>query len=128
MTTTTAKEMSLWALANLWQQGKEGGYAVRHGQRPVRDFGRRQQGDQATNETDGDRTNFFEKAFPCLFPYGEGSIESDQQVAVDFSEHVKWAIHYHNRQFHTHETFPFVTFRILQCRQVLLSARLQMQR
>src|ERR1700722_3169554 len=33
--------------------------------------------------TDG---NLFEKAFPCLYPYGMGGIEGDQPVTVDFSD------------------------------------------
>ncbi|KIM57496.1 hypothetical protein SCLCIDRAFT_10447 [Scleroderma citrinum Foug A] len=32
MTSMTANELTLWGLANLWKDGKEGGYAVRHGQ------------------------------------------------------------------------------------------------
>ena len=39
MSTMTANEMMLWGLANLWKEGKDGGYAVRHGQQPVQDFG-----------------------------------------------------------------------------------------
>ncbi|KAJ3511695.1 hypothetical protein NLJ89_g3948 [Agrocybe chaxingu] len=34
----SANELMLWGLANLWEEGKEGGYAVRHGRKPVRDF------------------------------------------------------------------------------------------
>ncbi|KAF9236933.1 hypothetical protein BU15DRAFT_88924 [Melanogaster broomeanus] len=35
-----------------------------------------------------------------------------------FVEHIKWALRYHDRQFRTHETFSFVSFGILQCRQI----------
>ena len=62
-----------WGLSNLWQEGGEGTYAVRHGKRAVNDFGRPQPGE----EVDMDRPNFFENAFPCLFPYGCGGIEAD---------------------------------------------------
>jgi hypothetical protein len=41
--------------------------------------------------------NFFEKAFLCLFPYGEGGIEAARLVKVDFGEHVRWALRYHDR-------------------------------
>ena len=70
MTTMTAAELTIWALANLWKEGKEGGYAVRHGQKPVRDFGRVRPVSELLNETEEERPNFFEKAFPYLFPYG----------------------------------------------------------
>ena len=113
-----------WGLANLWQEGEEGAYAVRHGRRPVSDFGRPRSGE----ESDPNRDNFFEKAFPCLFPYGRGGIEADRLVEVDFSEHVRWALQYHDRRFRRHEIFPFVSFGIQQRRQALASARLQMRR
>ena len=88
MTTVTSNELMLCGLANLWKEGRESEYAVRHGHRPVRDFGRRLPGEKDT----GDGHNFFEKAFPCLFPYGEGGIEGPQTISVDFTEHVQWAI------------------------------------
>ena len=127
MTAMTANELMLWGLANLWQEGQEGGYAVRHGQRPVRDFRRAKPGEQLLQETDED-TNYFEKAFPCLYPYGCGGIEHVQPVCVDFTTHIRWALRYHDKRFRRHETFPFVAFGILQRRQSLGSARLQMHR
>jgi len=128
MTTMTADELTIWGLSNLWKEGKEGGYTVRHGQKPVRDFGRVRPGSVLLNETEEDRPNFFEKAFPYLFPYGEGGLEGAQLTPVEFSEHIKWTLCYHDRRFCTHETYPFVAFGIQQRRQALFSARLQMQR
>ena len=127
MTTMTTNELTLWGLANLWKEGKEGGYAVRHGQHPVWDFRLRQTSEEGSNENDQDTPNFFEKVFPCLFPYGEGGVEGTQPILVDFMEHIKWALCYHDRRFQRHETFPFVAFGILQYRQALSSAHLQMQ-
>jgi hypothetical protein len=131
MSTLTANELMMWGLANLWKEGKEGGYAVRHGKQPVCDFGRPRQGDAeqlVEANPEDERPNFFEKAFPCLFPYGEGGIEGTQEITVQFPEHVRWLLQYHDRRFRRHETFPFVAFGIQQRRQVLTSARLQMQR
>ncbi|KAG1858506.1 hypothetical protein F4604DRAFT_1882876 [Suillus subluteus] len=67
----------MWGLSNLWKEGKEGGYAVHHDPQPVSDFppDRQESGDGA-----GLEHNFFEKAFPCLFPYGEGGIEVTRAV------------------------------------------------
>ena len=126
----TANEMMVWGLANLWNGGHEGGYRVRHSRHPVNDFGRpRNRGaDDSAPELDTNHSNFFEKAFPCLFPFGCGGIEADQEVPLGFREHVQWALQYFDRRFRKHETFPFVAFGILQCREALGSARLQMQR
>ncbi|KAI6131341.1 hypothetical protein EV401DRAFT_1802613, partial [Pisolithus croceorrhizus] len=116
-------------LANMWEQGREGTYAVRHGAKPVNDFGRaRRDGGKCRADATALETNFFEKAYPCLFPYGEGGIERNQPVNVDMGEHVKWLLRYHDRRFRKHETFPFICFGIVQRRQALGSARIQMQR
>ena len=121
--------MMLWGLSNLWKEGEEGGYAVQHGQQLVSDFGWPRTGDNSSNSeviADGDWPNYFERAFPCLFAYGVGSLEADRQVEVDFRDHIKWALDYHDHHFGRHEMFPFVAFGIVQQRQVLYSARLQM--
>ena len=120
---TDMSKLMAWGLANLWKEGKEGGYGVRHSHQPVNDFGCPQPGEQA----DENCPNFFEQAFPCLFPYGEGGIERDHEVTVEFNDHAKWLLRHHDRRFRQHETFPFVTFGIMQHCQVLASARLQMQ-
>ena len=114
-----------WGLVNLWKDGHEGGYAVRHGRQPVSDFPPRESGD---SECPADQPNFFEKAFPCLYPYGRGGLESQRPVSLDFPEHIRWSLQYFDRRFRKHETFPFITFGISQRRQVLTSSRIQMQR
>ncbi|KAH9943739.1 hypothetical protein B0H21DRAFT_823608 [Amylocystis lapponica] len=72
--------------------------------------------------------NFWEKAYPVLFPYGVGGIERDRAVNVPFLEHVQWLLQYHDRRFRTHPTFTFLACGIQQRRQALGSARLQMRR
>ncbi|KAF8145651.1 hypothetical protein K438DRAFT_1735322 [Mycena galopus ATCC 62051] len=116
----SANEMMAWGLMNLWKEDKEGGYAVRHGRIPVNDFGQSQNPEEAL---DPDRPNFFEKAFPCLFPYGRGGLEADRPVKLGFGDHIKWLLQYHDRRFRRHETFPFVVFGILQRRQALIPIR-----
>ncbi|KAJ7130993.1 hypothetical protein C8R44DRAFT_839124 [Mycena epipterygia] len=106
-----ANEMMSWGLANLWKEDKEGGYAVRHGRRPVNDFGQPQDPKVVPNPN---RPIFFEQAFPCLFPYGKGGLEADRPVKLGFADHIKWALQYHDRRFRRHETFPFVVFGISQ--------------
>ncbi|KAL1762116.1 hypothetical protein FB107DRAFT_285550 [Schizophyllum commune] len=105
----SASELLAWGLANLWLEGEEGGYIVRHGSRFVSDFGpggRRQR--READFTVGDHhkeENFFEKAYPMLFPYGRGGLEATRR-------HVRWCMRYHDRRF-------FVVFGILQKREAL---------
>lgn len=42
--------------------------------------------------------------------------------------HVRWALQYFDRRFRKHETFPFVSFGIIQRREGLYSAKVQMRR
>lgn len=107
-----------WGLANLMKEHEEGGYAVRHSREPVRDFTSKE-----TSNQGGD--NLFKKAFPCLFPYGQGGLEGNRSRGVDFQDHARWTLRYHDRCFRRHETFPFVVFGMMQRRQALMSARLQ---
>jgi hypothetical protein len=112
-------------------EGRRGGWISCSTWPPVSDFGRPRAGDNSSNSeiiADGNRPNYFERAFPCLFPYGVGGLEADRQVEVDFRDHIKWALDYHDCRFRRHETFPFVAFGIVQRRQALYSARLQMRR
>ena len=119
----TANELMTWGLMNMWKEGCEGGYAVRHSRQPVSDFP--SVGDD--NHCPTDQHNFFEKAFPCLYPYGRGGLESTRPVPLDFPEHIRWSLQYFDRRFRKHETFPFIVFGISQRRQALSSARIQMQ-
>ncbi len=91
----------LWGLSNLWTEGSEGAYSVRHGSRPVADLPPRrvlpsEEPSSNTCHTPGTTVNFFEKAFPCLFPFGCGGLESARVHHVDFGAHLRWALQYHN--------------------------------
>lgn len=66
----SATDTVVEGLINLWEQGKEGGYAVQHGWRAESDF-RPRPGDADFNT---DR-NYWEKTFAILFPYGTGGPE-----------------------------------------------------
>lgn len=116
----------------MWKEGNEGAYGVRHGRQPVSDFPPREPSSGDTPASDAEcpsmRSNFFEKAFPCLYPYGCGGIEAPRPVSLGFRNHVQWSLQYFDRRFRKHETFPFITFGITQRREALGSARIQMQR
>lgn len=120
----TANELMKWGLVNLWKDGQEGSYAVQHEHQPVSDFPPRDVGDAVCAT---DQPNFFEKAFPCLYPYGRGGLESGRPVPLDFPEHIGWSLQYWDRRFCKHETFPFITFAISQHQQALNSAQIQMK-
>ncbi|THH14530.1 hypothetical protein EW146_g5811 [Bondarzewia mesenterica] len=126
LTNVTANELMLYGLSNLWNDGVEGGYAIKHGKQPVKDYGRPRPNEPHTYNPNG--SNFFEKAFPALFPYGRGGIEADREVSLSFTEHARHLLRYHDRRFRSHETFPFVVFGIEQRRDALQSARIQMRR
>ena len=114
----------------MWKEGKEGAYAIRHGHQPVSDFPPREAHPASTTDDECPtvHSNFFEKAFPCLYPYGCGGIERPRPVSLGFRDHIKWSLQYFDRRFRKHETFPFIMFGIAQRREALGSARVQMDR
>ena len=109
-----------YAMANI--EDREGGYVVRHGLKAISEFGRRREG------YSDPRFNPLAAAFPILFPYGIGGIEEQRKRTIGFTEHVRWALQYHDRRFRTHHSFPFVCFGIEQKREAMISARVQMHR
>jgi hypothetical protein len=112
-----------YALANLTNERAEGGYVIRH-QRPVSEFGQPKPGTVVEHPP----RNPLMAAYPCLWPYGVGGVESDRDDMVSFNEHIKWTLQYYDRRFRTHHSFPFIAFGIKQKREAMRSARLQMQR
>ena len=108
---------------NLMEDMREATYAIRHGSKPVRDF------PPQCSDTGGtaDGEDYFEKAFPCVFPWGEGGLYRVRPVKVAFQEHIQWALQYADHRFRTHETFPFVAFSILQRRQALAAAKVEIK-
>ncbi|KAG9093512.1 hypothetical protein FS749_014256 [Ceratobasidium sp. UAMH 11750] len=124
MTKTSTRDIMASGLLNLQGHGDEGAYAVRHGGL-VNTFGQPPAG---APPPDPNRHNYWEKAFPLLYPYGVGGIEHDRPVPLSFIEHVRWSLQYFDRRFRLHHTFMFVAYGIYQRRQVLSSARIQMRR
>ena len=111
-------------MSNMTTAAKETAYGVRHGSRPVRDFppAKATRHSGVVNESD-----FFERAFPCLFPWGQGGFYRLRSVKVEFREHVQWALRYADHRFRVHDTFPFVAFGIVQCQQALAAATIRMK-
>ncbi len=129
LTKLTSNEVMLWGLSNLWDDGREGGYSVRRGSRPVPDLPPRHANLSEPGPSVGTASqNFFERAFPCLFPFGCGGLDAPRTKHLDFRSHVQWCLQYHDRRFRKHETFPFLAFGILQKRDALNQAHVQMLR
>lgn len=110
-------------LVNLWSDGKEGGYAVQHGRKAISDFPPREGEPDYTEDY-----NFWERAFPMLFPYGTGGMERRREVSIGLGDHVNWASFYYDHRFEEHSTYGAVAFSCLQRRQALNSARIQANR
>ncbi|CUA73486.1 hypothetical protein RSOLAG22IIIB_05336 [Rhizoctonia solani] len=122
----STNELLSWGLRNTWKtdEDSECGYAVRWGA-PVNTFGQPPRGQAPL---DPNRPNYWERAFPLLYPYGVGGIEADRPVNLSLIEHARWALRHHDRRFRYHDTFIFVVFGIHQRRQALSSAKIQMRR
>lgn len=123
LTDVSASELMKWGLANLQSASDEADYAVRHSRLPVRDY------PPSTDDLAPDprpRDDFFERAFPVLYPYGEGGMEAARPVHMSLAAHARWALQYHDRRFRLHDHFSFVVFGILQRRTALAAARVQM--
>lgn len=123
LTKLSANDMLRWGLANLWDKGEEGGYAIRHGSRPVSTFGY-----NPRSSYDEPSEHLWARSFPVLYPYGLGAPETRRPVSISLSEHVKWSLQHHDKRFRTHSNFAFTAFSVIQRRQALLSARIQMNR
>ncbi|KIK79550.1 hypothetical protein PAXRUDRAFT_36425 [Paxillus rubicundulus Ve08.2h10] len=94
-------DITKYAVTNMGDKSKEGGYAVCHSHLPVSEFGSGRQGDP------NPMINPLEAVYPTLFPYGIGGIEGDREKTIRFNEHIQWALQYHDCQFCTHHSFPF---------------------
>ena len=109
-----------WAFANI---DGETPYVVRHGSKPVSTFGVTQNCTAHPN----DIPNFFEKTFPCLYPYGCGGVEASRASFIGIRDHIRWCLQYQDRRFRLHEMFPLISFAILQRREAMLSSKMKIR-
>ncbi|KAI0085328.1 hypothetical protein BDY19DRAFT_896828, partial [Irpex rosettiformis] len=119
----SSSELLSRGLLNLWRKDQEGGYVVQHGWIPARDFH-----GGGNSQNIGSNENFWEKAYPTLFPYGEGGPERSRPIALSLAEHVRWLMSYHDRRFPLHRDFLFAAYSVQQRRQTLAGARVQARR
>ena len=88
--TNSCRETMSWALANMEETG-EGAYTVRHGHKFVRNFGVRR-----SEKESKDARSYVELAFLMLSPYGRGGFEQEHDQFVSMSDHIQWALQYHD--------------------------------
>lgn len=117
----SANQLMLWGLYNLWNEGHEGGYLSFYGGDILNDFGERL---SSTDDPYG-TPNFWEKTFPFLFPYGVGGPEAIRPRALPLKEHIQLLMSSCHHRFRKHTSFMFTAFSILQKREALSSARIQ---
>ncbi|KAK7679205.1 hypothetical protein QCA50_017783 [Cerrena zonata] len=102
----------------MWSEGREGMYAAQHSRDPVRDF------PPVERELD----NYWEKAFPILYPYGTGGIAAKRPVKLSLLEQTRWALQQHDHRFRTYQSFVFVACNQQQRRDALSSCRVLIKR
>lgn len=56
-----------------------------------------------------------------------GGIESHRPCDISMDSHVQWVLRYHDHRFRLHPTFAFVAYAILQKREAMDSAGVQIQ-
>lgn len=111
------------AIRKVEMSEEDGPYAIRHSWEAVSEFPPRKEGN---GEGEGGWVNHIASCYPTLFPYGEGGIEDAWEVKVPYAEHARCLLLRHDYAFCTHHSFLFTVFSILQKRQLIYSARLQM--
>lgn len=108
-------QLANYGLANLWSQGREGGYAVQHDWNALSEF------PSAT------QASIWELTYPDLYPFGYGGPENPRRRKLSLTEYAQWALQYEDRRFRLHSLFPFHMFAVQQKREALFSARLEMR-
>lgn len=115
------------ALANTSVAERQEGYAVKRSGDFVNEYGRID-GDGLRTDGGPDDPNHMMGAFPTLWPYGKGGIETKRAIEMPYNRHVRWALQYADRRFRLHHQFVFQAFGVLQKRQVCASACLQVKK
>ena len=120
LTRVSTSELMSYVLANLFDTSQEGGYAIRHSMSAINDFGE--------NATLTGALNPLAAAFPILFPYGVGGVEAERPIKVSLRDHSRWALQFYDWWFAMHHSFLFVAFALIQKREAMRAAQLQMHR
>ena len=102
-------------------------YAVRRGSSFVNEYPRTNESGQRTHGGT-DNPNHLLGAYPMLWPYGMGGIETRRAIDVPYNIHARWCLQYSDKRFRHHGQFIFQAFGVLQKRQMCASASLQVSR
>jgi Helitron helicase-like domain at N-terminus len=120
-------EVLAHALANTSSVALAGGYAIKRSSTFVNEYGRTDKEGNTMDGGDGDPHHLM-AAFPMLWCYGKGGMETRRPISVPYNVHVRTAIEHHDRRFSQHFQFIFQAFGVLQKRQVCSAACLQVQK
>lgn len=121
LTQLSSNQLMLWGLYHLWNEGHEGGYLSFYGGDLVNDFGER----MPSNADPFGTPNFWERTFPFLFPYGVGGPEAIRPSVLRLKDHIQLLLSSCHHRFRRHSPFLFTAFSILQKREAMYSARIQ---
>ena len=114
--TISYSQLLEWGLANLKSRKNEAGYAVIYGNKFANTWGGGKE-----------EENFYKRAFPTLFPYGEGGIYRERPTKIDFLSHVRYLLQLQGKTFRVHKSFPFVAFNSYVRQEAFRSADIQMR-
>lgn len=100
-------------MANMSTGDAQRSYAIQCGSAFVNEYGRY---DMFGQRSDGgpDDHNHLLAAYPLLWPYGMGGVETHRDIEVPYNVHVQWLLQYSDRRFRLHSQFIFQAFGVLQ--------------
>jgi hypothetical protein len=115
------------ALVNVSKAEQQKSFAVKRGSDFVNEYARK---DLEGEWSDGgpNNPNHLLGAFPTLYCYGKGGIETSRPIDVSYGDHVRRDLQYWDRRFRKDLHYVFQVFGVLQKRQVCKSAGIQIGR
>lgn len=117
-------ELLSHALLNASVRKRDDEFLVKRSSEFVNEYARKN-ADGSLSCGDINDPNHMMGAFPTLWPYGRGGIETSRPIVVPYDVHVQYALQYCDKRFRTDLNFVFQAFGVLQKRQVCRSACLQ---
>jgi hypothetical protein len=122
------KDILAHALANVSNENRSWGYAIKRGSAFVNEYGRKDEESGIFTDGGTSNPNHLYGAFPVLLPFALGGIETKRRRKVSYESHVRWALQYEDRRFRKDLHFIFQVFGVIQKRQVCRSAELQINK
>lgn len=106
-------ELVSHAFANTCSDQDQNSFLVKRSSGFVNEYGREDEDGFLTDGGPND-PNHMLGAFPTLWPYGIGGIETRQPISVPYNVHVQFALQYADKRFRQDLHFIFQAFGVLQ--------------